>query len=86
MEELIDLVMTKLYPSLEYKVSRGVGEDLTYVYTIYIENIVIMYDIMSFNFLYKEIRSGRLIDFSPEQLERDLHSLAGLNAIVSINY
>lgn len=86
MNKLIDLVISKLHPGLEYTLHYGIDDNLEYSYTVSIENVIIMYDPNTFNPIYKNVTSGGNFIFSSEQLQKDLINFAGVDAKVMVNY
>ena len=86
MNKLIDLVISKLHPGLEYNVHYGIGDNLDYCYTVSIENLIIMYDPNTFNPIYKNVTTRENFIFSPEKLQNDLINFAGVEAKVMVNY
>lgn len=86
MNKLIDLVISKLHPGLEYNVHYDINDDLDYGYTVSIENIIVIYDPNTFNPIYKNVTTHETFIFSPEMLQKDLINFAGVEAKVMVNY
>jgi len=82
MVELIDMVMNKLYPSVEYKVEYVLGNNLKYKYHVVINNGHVFYDSTNFEPIFKCMKSDKMVVFKFSKLERDLRYFANVDVIV----
>jgi len=85
MNKLIHFVISKLHPGLEYTLHYTISDELEYSYVVSIKNVIHMYDTNTFNPIYVDKTTRGKFIFSPEKLQNDLITFAGLDTRVMVN-